>query len=388
MGGTIGRAPRAPAPAPPARPAPMPDASLLAARENKIFPVEAYGDTLIVLPKGDKAGFGQADFRVESARVAAALKDPRFRNLLVDFSLTNYVGGDVVEEVERWAVAVREDGGRVAACDVSDDMAHGLKVSPGPEWTVYETRETALKSVARETPGQTFTRWVPALLTALAVLLVLGFGVWLLTAPGRGEERERYRALDRIWKDYADLRGQYPDPREWAEHTPELTERLDAEIAIIQELPPNEHTARAVLLSVARDRMRPILLRPRLPDERARGVEAGFAYLRADMDRRDPAELERAQAEYSATGLALGPPVPGQPVPPAAAGPGRTDRLPDAPPAATVPGGVNAELDGDARFAPAAPAAPTPPATAAPPVTTAPPTGGGAEAVIGGSSEN
>ena len=371
----------------------MPDASLLAARENKIFPVEAFGDTLIVLPKGDKAGFGQADFRVESARVTAALKDPRFRNLLVDFSLTNYVGGDVVEEVERWAVAVREDGGRVAACDVSDDMAHGLKVSPGPEWTVYETRETALKSVAKETPGQKFTRWVPTLLTALAVLLVLGFGVWLLTGPARAEERTRYRELDRIWKDYAGLRGQYADPREWARRTPELTERLDAEIALIEQLPPSEHVARPVLLNVARDRMRPILLRPRMPDERARGVEAGFAYLRADLDGRDPGEIERARVAYSAAGhvpgqhapTAAGPGEGGPPVSPEApAVPGRPvvgDGEPApgrpyyGPPAGTVPGGADGELDGGDGLAPVAPPA------------TAPPAGGGAEAVVGGSSE-
>ncbi len=275
-------------------------ASTVAARGNTIFPVETFGDTLIVLPKGDKAGFGEANFRVECGRVAAALRDPRYPNLVLDFSLTNYVGGNVVEELQRWVAQVREQGGRAVACEVSDDMRKGLEVSRRAEdWEFFDTRDEALGAVATETFGQTLGRWTPTIATVLTVLLLVGLGAWLLS--GRHTERRHYTALVEIWQEYSDLRKKYPNVREWAERNKPLVERLDREIEEIRPMLPSKYSARNTLLSTAERRMKPILLRPRSPDPRARGVESGLALLRANLEGAPTPELRAAQKLFNET---------------------------------------------------------------------------------------
>ncbi|MFH5806149.1 hypothetical protein [Alienimonas sp. DA493] len=275
-------------------------ASIVAARGNTIFPVETFGDTLIVLPKGDKAGFGEADFRVECTRVAAALRDPMYKNLVLDFTLTNYVGGNVIEELQRWVAQVREQGGRAVACEVSDDMRKGLEVSRrADDWEFFDTRDDALHAVARETPGQKLVRWAPSIATAVTVLLLIALGAWLLT--GRQTERRHYAALEEIWRDYAKIRKRTPEVRDWAVQTEPLVERLDGQIAELTELLPTEYSARNALLAVARSRMRPILVEPRSPDPRAAGVEAGLAYIRGNLDGLEEKEFRELEAEYLAT---------------------------------------------------------------------------------------
>ena len=282
----------------------MPDAALDAARANTIFPADTFGDALVVSPKGDKAGFGEADFRVESGRVADALKSPGVNNLVVDFSLTNYVGGDVVEVLDGWAKGVRDRGGRAVACEVSDDMRRGLAVAGRIEghddWPIYDTRDAALKEVATETAGQKLRRYAPALLSALAVLLLLGLGAWLLT--GRHEEERLYADLDDVWEDYADLRKKYPDPAEWEDHTPELVARLDDQVRRLRTTDRDAAPAMPTLLEIAQRRLRPILAAPRSPDPRAAGVQAGLNYVRADLDDRGEREILAAYEEYRRTG--------------------------------------------------------------------------------------
>ena len=275
-------------------------ASIVVARGNRIFPVETFGDTLIVSPKGEKSGFGEADFRVECGRVSAALRDPFYKNLVLDFSLTNYVGGNVVEELQKWVADVREQGGRAVACEVSDDMRKGLEVSRiADDWEFFETRDDALKTVATETFGQTASRWAPTVATVVTVLLLVGLGAWLLT--GRHEERRRFLAVEEIWKDYAKLQAMYVEERDLRAQTPPLVERLDAEIDLVQHMMPSKYTTRNPLLSTARNRMRPILLDPHSPDSRIRGVEAGLAYVRANLENVPAAEFKAAEEEYVAT---------------------------------------------------------------------------------------
>ena len=341
----------------------MPDSALAAARDNTIFPVETFGDALIVSPKGDKAGFGEADFRVESGRVADALRAPELKHLVVDFSLTNYVGGDVVEVLEGWADGVRGRGGRAVACEVSADMRRGLSVSRGrpaarspapaapaapaatsaaparddrrgdsagglidfgpadPDdrgrgrdddgggggdggggagdaggWPIYDTRAAALKDVARESPKQKLRRYAPALLGVAAVLGVLLLGAWLLT--GRHTEERLYADLNDIWEDYRLVRDRYPDSADWSRHTPGLVERLDAQVAEMKTLNPVANSTLRVLLATAQGRMRPVLLDPRSPDPRAREVQAGLDYIRAELDGVDDDAFHAAQDEY------------------------------------------------------------------------------------------
>ncbi|QDT16298.1 hypothetical protein [Alienimonas californiensis] len=280
-------------------------ASIVAARGNTIFPVETFGDTLIVLPKGDKAGFGEADFRVECGRVSAALRDPLYKNLVLDFTLTNYVGGNVVEELQAWVSQVREQGGRAVACEVSPDMRKGLEVSRrADDWEFFDTRDDALRAVARETAGQKLTRWAPSIATALTVLLLIGLGAWLLT--GRQAERRQYAALEEIWQDYAKIRKRSPDERDWQVQAEPLVKRLDAQIAELQAMLPSQYAARNTLLAVARLRMKPILLEPRAPDPRAEGVEAGLAYIRANLAGGAQTDYKELEARYLATRPSLG----------------------------------------------------------------------------------
>ena len=211
--------------------------------------------------------------------------------------------------LEGWAAEVRDRGGRAVACEVSGDMQRGLSVArrdagPPPEeagnlesagdWPVYDTRAAALSDVARETTGQKLRRLAPAALTAAIVLGVLVAGAWLLT--GRRQEEASYARMDQIWRDYVELRKQYPDPNEWRAETPALLDRLDAETDDLVHRWNDRWPTRGPMLVTGR-RMRAVLRSPRSPDPRERLVQAGLDYVEADLDG-DEEAAALAEVEY------------------------------------------------------------------------------------------
>ena len=279
-----------------------------AAAANTVFPVETFGDTLIVSVKGDRAGFSEAEYRADCDRVAAALDDPRYRNLVVDFSLTNYVGGETLERVEGWMRQVRGRGGRAVACELSDDMRQGLRLTTGhDDWEDYDTRGEALSDVATETPAQRGRRYLPKVLAGVAALLVLGVAAYALRGLFLDRTQEdAYLALNEVWEKYHRLERRSPDHNQFWQGTLEL----DRELAPVREEIRTMHVHKYPLRNVMHylgGRMHEVLLSPRSPDPRADLVDRGMEFLDARLQR----QTDQHYAAYTGDNWGQPPGVPG-----------------------------------------------------------------------------
>ena len=117
------------------------------ARFHKIFPAELSGDTLIVRPQGDAAGFRQSDLPMELHTLLALVDEPQVDNLLIDFGRADYFGSVVIGAIHSLGVKVRNAGGRVGICDTSDEMLETLRILKlDAIWTKFDSVKAALKA--------------------------------------------------------------------------------------------------------------------------------------------------------------------------------------------------------------------------------------------------
>ena len=145
----------------------MTDSVLQRAAAHTILPCEARGDTLVMAPGGDLAGYSRQEFVVEMNRVKELLKRPprsatppknpnapvpprSFRNLIVDLSNSAYFGSEMIGHLVDLRQSVREDG-VMAMSGLSSDMDAGLKVMKLDQmWMTFDTREEAVRAIAQE----------------------------------------------------------------------------------------------------------------------------------------------------------------------------------------------------------------------------------------------
>lgn len=116
-------------------------------RNHKVFLAELQGDTMIVSPQGDAAGFRDTDISHELKTLLELVDDPRVANLLVDFGRSNYFGSIIIGAIHNLGVKVRAGGGKLGMCDISDEMLETLKtLKLDTIWTTYDSRKAALKA--------------------------------------------------------------------------------------------------------------------------------------------------------------------------------------------------------------------------------------------------
>src|SRR3954469_9445933 len=90
-------------------------------RLHKLFLAELSGNTLVVRPQGDAAGFRQADLVGELNTLLGLVDDPQVVNLAIDFGRANYFGSLVIGPVHNLGAKFRNPGGKIAICDTSDE---------------------------------------------------------------------------------------------------------------------------------------------------------------------------------------------------------------------------------------------------------------------------
>ena len=163
----------------------MTDSVLQRAAAHTVLPCEARGDTLVMTPGGDLAGYSRQEFAAELARVkellgrrpqaarprpagapknAKAVAPPRaFQNLIVDLSNSAYFGSEMIGHLVDLRKSVREDG-VMALSGLSSDMDAGLRVMKLDQmWMTFDTREEAVRALASEPLGSRLRhKWEPA----------------------------------------------------------------------------------------------------------------------------------------------------------------------------------------------------------------------------------
>ena len=115
-------------------------------RHHKVFLAELHGDTLLVIPQGDAAGFRDSDIAREHKVLMELVDDPRVANVLVDFGRSNYFGSTVIGAIHNLGIKIRAGGGKLGICDASDEMRETLRtLRLDGIWQQYDSLKAALK---------------------------------------------------------------------------------------------------------------------------------------------------------------------------------------------------------------------------------------------------
>ncbi len=93
-----------------------------------LFAVEQQQETLVLTPRGDIAGFRDLDVHNQVQTLHETIDSGTVRNLIVDLGNSKYFGTVVIGIICSLAQKIREKGGQLVLCHVSDDMSQIFKV--------------------------------------------------------------------------------------------------------------------------------------------------------------------------------------------------------------------------------------------------------------------
>jgi anti-anti-sigma regulatory factor len=224
---------------------------------HSIFRVERRGDALVITPRGDAAGFGGAEFYREQAAVQQLLKDPDVKHLVVDLGEATYYGSTVIGAINRFGIEIRNAGGRIALCRVSDDTRYILRTMKlDGLWEHYPTRGQALAVMASQRMSERLRprlRW--ALLTAGVGAMA---AVFLFVLLPRKVDRDYHRQIMAVYLDMQELHDRGASPAEWDAFARQARREVGPIIADLNETATSSKRAKQYLLFAARDYLLPL----------------------------------------------------------------------------------------------------------------------------------
>lgn len=196
---------------------------------HQLFLIEQRGDTLIVSPKGDPAGFANLNFNLEHAALLSLIQKEQRKNLLVDLSASNYFGAKILGAFSDWSDAVEAEGGKFALCELSHDMQELLKIFQFEDrWQLFDTREEGIKAIVKESAREVlWHKWKQlAFLASAAVFVGMAFLPWNEYYFRYLNERD-YQKVHVIWVEMQELKAQNAPAPEWRK----LQNRAHSELA-------------------------------------------------------------------------------------------------------------------------------------------------------------
>ncbi len=188
-----------------------------------LYPVEEWGDTLVLIPRGDAAGFNPVTVNHEMATVTDLAQSPEIKHLLIDLSAANYFGSVVLGGLVQLSKAVRNRGGRIAICGASQDMQDILRIMKLETlWEVFPDRSTALRRIAKIPLKLRLWAWrkVGAWAAAIAVL-VLAY----LFYPRPNYGKIYYEQISVQWQEFLD-KHEKAGEEEWDRFAQSSTKKL------------------------------------------------------------------------------------------------------------------------------------------------------------------
>jgi pSer/pThr/pTyr-binding forkhead associated (FHA) protein len=125
--------------------APDPEKAAFLTRLNKLFRVEAYADTLILLPHGETPNMTYKEIHIESSRISELQTVHGFRHLVIDGSYATVLNSMVLDAVIAFCRAAR---GRVVYCNLSEDLLASIQsMNLDRIWPCVASRAEALQYV-------------------------------------------------------------------------------------------------------------------------------------------------------------------------------------------------------------------------------------------------
>lgn len=261
---------------------------MIAAREitdtdlYHIFAVECRGDTLIVSPRGDAAGFPPHQFRAAVQRLQCRCGGRPARNLIIDLSGSSYPGLSMLGAFRDLIGTVRGRGGTAAVAGMSPETNRVLaEYGMDREWTTYPDLPAATHAVVHETLPQRVRRNRHTILQSAALLFLLLAGAAAFAAVDHRPVADTLRQTETLWKDYRRLQRVPLDDIEWRREAKVLAERAD-------RLDKKLYTESGMMeVTLAVRGLRDILHSPQKPETRSAEFEAKLAQARRSVERSD-----------------------------------------------------------------------------------------------------
>jgi len=223
---------------------------------HSVFPLERRGDTFIVAPKGDTVGFSHSQVHSELNAVLTLIKE-RGGNLIVDLLNANYFGSEMIGLINNIGLQTREAGGRIALCNVSQDMVGILRVMNfDAMWEFFDSRSSALKQLSHETFLEKLAALKAVLLTLLAISVV---GLALVFYPWPDHNKERYQLLSRLSSDVVEMRRRGGTHQEWSMFRTRVMERVEPVLEKLKKRSSDGDQAATEMLKAGRDCLIPLL---------------------------------------------------------------------------------------------------------------------------------
>lgn len=190
---------------------------------HSLYPVEIFGDTLVVSPRGDAAGFNPTAVNHEMATVMELAQSPGVTHLIVDFSGANYFGSIVLGGLVQLTQTVKKRGGRTAICDASQDMQDILRIMKlDALWETFPNRGTALRRIAKiPIQQQLWGMRKPAGILA-GLLLVIAVYIFY-PRPNYGQIY--YEQVNELWREYQDRHAMAGED-EWGRFSDRSTKKM------------------------------------------------------------------------------------------------------------------------------------------------------------------
>ncbi len=310
-----------------------------ATRRHQIYLVERWGDTLVVGPRGDAAGFSLQVVNQEMATVLGVIEASDTKHLVIDLSRANYFGSVVLGALIQMGNAVRQRGGRVAMCGASSDMQDVLRLMKLDQmWEPYRDLRAALGKVAK-IPVREQLWGQRKLLGSLALILAAIGGYLLLPTPKYA--KDEYAVVKALWTEVLDRRAMAGED-EWERLAKKCRNRVEPIVKRLDAYNRRRGSkgAEPFVIYAARDHLLPALNRGIPTSEWDYHRELGLYFLRCAE-----AALENRPIPYSYDMLTKGPnpaadggshlsgPATGAPMPP----PGQAAPNPPTPPATAPP---------------------------------------------------
>lgn len=168
-------------------------------RLHRVYLAERWGDTLVVFPRGDAAGFTVSAVNTEMASIMSLAETGGTKHLIIDLSGGNYFGSVVLGALIQLGTAVRSRGGRIALCGASADMQDILRLMKLDQmWEMFADRSAALRNVATIPLNEQL--WAQRRKFAwLATIVICALLYWYLPRPKYG--RAEYEVANELWSE-------------------------------------------------------------------------------------------------------------------------------------------------------------------------------------------
>ena len=114
----------------------------------RLFEIERQGETIIVTPLSNLAEFEYQPIEAGAADLFALLGASPAKNVVMDFHRTDYCGSTALAFFTRLWKRVRDRGGHMAFCNVSEHEKSVLRITRlDGLWPICSSREEAIKTV-------------------------------------------------------------------------------------------------------------------------------------------------------------------------------------------------------------------------------------------------